>query len=161
MQGAGGGVATALIMLGTVTGYRVWVTSRSGARRDRALALGADRAFAPGERLPERVDAVMETVGAATWDHSLRSVRSGGRIVIAGATSGSAPPAGLDHVFFRQISVLGSTLGTRAQLANLTRLCVTTGVRPLIDREMPLTEARKGFVALRDGELFGKCVFTM
>ena len=78
MQGAGGGVATALIVLGRAAGLRVWATSRSEEKRARALALGADAAFEPGARLPERVDAVAETVGAATWDHSLKSLKPGG-----------------------------------------------------------------------------------
>src|SRR5262249_27243129 len=109
VQGAGGGVATALILLGRAAGYRVWVTSRSEAKRDRAIKLGADQAFASGARLPERVDAVMETVGEATWGHSLRSLKPGGRIVICGATSGAVPPADLNRVFFTQLSVVGST----------------------------------------------------
>src|SRR5258708_17503932 len=75
VQGAGGGVATALILLGTAAGYRVWATSRSEEKRQRALELGADQAFPPGARLPERVDAVMETVGEATWSHSLKALR--------------------------------------------------------------------------------------
>src|SRR6266513_5454202 len=95
VQGAGGGVATALIVLGRAGGYRVWVTSRSEDKRARALELGADQAFASGSRLPERVDAVMETVGQATWSHSLKALRPGGRVVISGATSGAVPPADL------------------------------------------------------------------
>src|SRR5690606_21072274 len=79
VQGAGGGVATALIALGAAAGYRVWATSRSEAKRERALELGAEAVFEPGARLPERVDAVMETVGQATWAHSLKSLRPGGR----------------------------------------------------------------------------------
>ena len=111
VQGAGGGVATALIMLGRAAGYRMWVTSRSEDKRERAVELGADQAFVSGERLPERVDAVMETVGEATWPHSLRALKPGGRIVICGATSGPAPSAELNRVFFLQLSVIGSTMG--------------------------------------------------
>src|SRR3954466_2477422 len=74
VQGAGGGVATALIVLGRAAGLRVWATSRSESKRERALSLGADAVFEPGTRLPERVDAVLETVGAATWDHSLKAL---------------------------------------------------------------------------------------
>src|SRR5437764_8803201 len=88
VQGAGGGVATALVLLGRAAGYRMWVTSRSEDKRERALRLGADQAFPAGARLPERVDVVMETVGQATWAHSLRALRPGGRVVVAGATSG-------------------------------------------------------------------------
>ncbi|GAA4127258.1 zinc-binding dehydrogenase [Actinomadura keratinilytica] len=160
VQGAGGGVATALIALGSAAGYRVWATSRSEAKRERALELGADAAFEPGARLPERVDAVMETVGQATWSHSLKSLRPGGRIVVSGATSGQVPPAELNRVFFLQLSVVGSTMGTRDQLQRLARFLVTTGVRPKIDRVLPLDRAVEGFTAMAEGDLFGKIVFT-
>jgi NADPH:quinone reductase-like Zn-dependent oxidoreductase len=161
VQGAGGGVATALILLGRAAGYRMWVTSRSDAKRERALELGADQVFAAGVRLPERVDVVMETVGQATWAHSLRSLRPGGRIVVAGATSGATPPAELNRVFFLQLSVVGATMGSRDQLARLARFCEQTGVRPLIDRCLPITQAKEGFAAMISGEVFGKIVFTL
>ncbi|GAA2803121.1 zinc-binding dehydrogenase [Nonomuraea dietziae] len=160
VQGAGGGVATAVIALGRAAGFRVWATSRSQDKRDRALELGADQVFEPGARLPERVDAVMETVGQATWDHSLKSLRPGGRIVVSGATSGAVPPADLNRVFFLQLSIVGSTMGTRDQLGRLAVFLEQTGVRPLIDRTMPMTQARDGFAAMHEGELFGKVVFT-
>jgi NADPH:quinone reductase-like Zn-dependent oxidoreductase len=160
VQGAGGGVATALVLLGRAAGYRIWVTSRSEAKREAALKLGADQAFATGARLPERVDVVMESVGQATWAHSIRSLRPGGRIVICGATSGDVPPADLTRIFFTQLSVVGSTMGSRDQLARLVRFCEQTGTRPLIDRVMPLREAREGFAAMIDGTLTGKAVFT-
>ena len=159
--GIGGGVATALVVLGSAAGYRVWVTSRSQVKRARALELGADQAFETGARLPERVDAVMETVGEATWAHSLRSLKPGGSIVICGATSGSMPPADLSRLFFLQLSVIGSTMGNRDELARLLTFCQQTGVRPLIDRVMPLTQARDGFEAMISGDLFGKVVFTL
>jgi NADPH:quinone reductase-like Zn-dependent oxidoreductase len=161
VQGAGGGVATALVLLGRAAGYRMWVTSRSEAKRAQALELGADRAFETGARLPERVDAVMETVGEATWAHSLRSLRPGGAIVISGATSGSMPTADLGRVFFLQLSVIGSTMGTRDELARLLTFCEQSGARPLIDRTMPLTQARAGLEAMISGDLFGKVVFTL
>ena len=161
VQGAGGGVATALILLGRAAGYRVWATSRSEAKRERAMELGADQAFSLGARLPERVDAVLETVGEATWAHSLRALKPGGTIVICGATSGSMPPADLSRVFFLQLSVVGSTMGTRDQLGRLLRFCEQTGVRPKIDRTMPLASAADGFAAMISGELFGKVVFTL
>jgi NADPH:quinone reductase-like Zn-dependent oxidoreductase len=161
VQGAGGGVATALILLGRAAGYRIWVTSRSEAKRERAVKLGADRAFASGERLPERVDAVMETVGEATWAHSLRALRPGGRVVVSGATSGPAPSADLNRVFFLQLSVVGSTMGSRDQLGRLLTFCEQTGVRPLIDRVLPLAQAREGFAAMASGDIFGKVVFTV
>ncbi len=161
VQGAGGGVATALILLGRAAGYRVWATSRSEAKRERALELGADQAFPAGARLPERVDAVLETVGEATWAHSLRALKPGGTIVISGATSGSMPPADLSRVFFLQLSVVGCTMGTRDELGRLLRFCEQTGVRPLIDRTMPLASAADGFAAMISGDVFGKVVFTL
>ena len=160
VQGAGGGVASALIVLGSAAGYRVWATSRTEAKREQAVKLGAAAAFEPGARLPERVDAVMETVGEATWAHSVKSLRPGGRIVVCGATSGPMPPAELTRVFFLQLSVVGSTMGTRDQLVRLARFCATTGVRPVIDRTLPLARARDGFAALAGGDVFGKIVFT-
>jgi NADPH:quinone reductase-like Zn-dependent oxidoreductase len=160
VQGAGGGVATALIKLGRAAGYRMWATSRSEAKRDAALKMGADQAFETGARLPERVDVVMETVGQATWGHSLRSLRPGGRIVVSGATSGAVPPAELNRVFFTQLSVVGSTMGTRDQLGRLIRFCEQTGVRPVIDRVLPLASAAEGFAAMIDGAQTGKIVFT-
>ncbi|WP_055479396.1 zinc-binding dehydrogenase [Sphaerimonospora mesophila] len=161
VQGAGGGVATALITLGRAAGFRMWATSRSEEKRARALELGADRVFESGARLPERVDAVMETVGAATWQHSLASLRPGGRVVISGATSGMVASTQLVQVYFLQKSVVGSTMGTREQLARLLVFLDQTGVRPLIDRVLPLTEAAEGFAAMDRGDLFGKIVFTL
>lgn len=161
VQGAGGGVATAAIVLGAAAGVRVWTTSRSEAKRARAVELGADQAFEPGARLPERVDAVLETVGEATWAHSIRSLKPGGRLVVSGATSGDAPSAELTRVFFLQLQVLGSTMGSRDELARLVRLCADTGVRPVVQETMPLVDARAGFEAMERGDLVGKIVFTV
>jgi NADPH:quinone reductase-like Zn-dependent oxidoreductase len=160
VQGAGGGVSTALIALARAAGYVVYVTSRDGAKRARAVELGAHAAFESGARLPERVDAVMETVGAATWDHSLKSLEMGGTVVVAGATSGSEPPADLRRVFFRQLRVVGSTMGTRGELVALLRLLDATGVRPVVDSVRPLADAREAFARLASGETFGKLVLT-
>jgi NADPH:quinone reductase-like Zn-dependent oxidoreductase len=102
----------------------------------------------------------METVGQATWGHSLRSLRPGGRIVISGATSGAVPSAELNRVFFTQLSVVGSTMGTRDQLGRLIRFCEQTGTRPIIDRVLPLADAAEGFAAMIDGAQTGKIVFT-
>ncbi|HEY3877431.1 MAG TPA: zinc-binding dehydrogenase [Trebonia sp.] len=160
VQGASGGVATALILLGRAAGYRMWVTGRTEEKREAAVKLGADQAFPSGARLPERVDVVMETVGQATWSHSVRSLRPGGRIVISGATSGDIPPAELTRIFFTQLSVVGSTMGSRDQLDRLLRFCEQTGTRPLIDRAIPLSEARDGFAAMIEGTQTGKIVFV-
>ena len=160
VQGAGGGVSTALIVLGTALGRRVWVTSRDEAKREWALSLGADAAFESGARLPERVAAVMETVGQATWDHSLKSLRPGGRIVVSGATSGQNPPAQLNRVFFLQLSIVGSTMGTREELVDLVDLVARSGLRPVIDRVLPMTEAAEAFAAMLAGNVQGKLVLT-
>jgi NADPH:quinone reductase-like Zn-dependent oxidoreductase len=162
VQGAGGGVATALIQLGAAAGYRMWATSRDAAKGEKALSIGADRVFESGDRLPERVDAVMETVGAATWSHSVNSLRPGGTIVISGATSGDAPSkAELTKIFFKQLRVVGSTMGTRDELAHLSRFVVQQSIEPVIDTVLPLTAAREGFARMVDGEVFGKVVFTV
>ena len=158
VQGAGGGVATALTVLGAAAGVRVWVTSRTADKREHALALGADQAFESGARLPERVDAVMETVGQATWGHSVRSLKPGGRIVVSGATSGDAPPSELTRVFFQQLSVVGSTMGTRDELQRLIRFCLEQDVRPAVHATYPLTDARDAFAALLQGDIVGKIV---
>jgi NADPH:quinone reductase-like Zn-dependent oxidoreductase len=161
VQGAGGGVASALISIGRAAGARVWVTSRAEDKRARAVELGADQAFEPGARLPERVDVVMETVGDATWSHSVKSLKPGGRIVVSGATSGDAPKAELTRMFFLQLSVVGSTMGTRDELERLARFCADTGLRPLISSTLSLRDAREGFEAMAGGDLFGKIVFTV
>jgi NADPH:quinone reductase-like Zn-dependent oxidoreductase len=161
VQGASGGVATALTVLGSAAGVRVWVTSRSEDKRAHALDLGADQAFESGARLPERVDAVMETVGEATWGHSLRSLKPGGTVVVCGATSGAAPPAELNRVFFLQLSIVGSTMGTRDELDRLVRFLVDKDVRPVIHETLPLSEARRALQTLFDGEAVGKIVLTV
>ena len=149
VQGAGGGVATAAIQLGRAAGLRMWVTSRSEEKRARALALGADAAFETGARLPERVDGVLETVGEATWTHSVRSVRNLGTIVVSGGTSGRTAPLELPHLFFRQLNVVGSTMGTRQELRDLVAMLVTTGVRPAIDAHLPAGRRAPGLRAPR------------
>jgi NADPH:quinone reductase-like Zn-dependent oxidoreductase len=160
VQGAGGGVATALIALGRQAGMRVWVTSRDEARGARAVDLGAHQAFPAGARLPERVDAVMESVGAATWSHSINVLKPGGTLVICGATSGDNPAkAELTKIFFKPLRVIGSTMGTRDELISLTQMLVASGVRPRIDRILPLTDAAAGFAAMIAGDHFGKIIF--
>ncbi len=162
VQGAGGGVATAAIVLGSAAGLRIWATSRDTAKRDRALELGAEAVFETGARLPQRVDAVLETVGAATWTHSVRSLRPGGAIVISGATSGPNPEATeLNRIFFLQLRVIGSTMGTRDELQRLIQFMVLKDLHPPIDCVLPLADARKGFQRMLSGEHTGKIVFTV
>jgi NADPH:quinone reductase-like Zn-dependent oxidoreductase len=103
----------------------------------------------------------METVGQATWAHSIRSLKPGGTLVTSGATTGDATPAELTRVFFLQLSVIGSTMGTRDELERLSRFCVEKKVRPVIHTTLPLTDARQGFEAMLGGEHVGKIVFTI
>ena len=161
VQGAGGGVATALVALARAAGLRVWATSRDEQKRARAMELGAHQVFDSNEKLPGKVDAVMETVGRATWSHSIRSLRPGGAIVVSGTTSGpNLDDAELTRIFFLQLRVIGSTMGTRNELASLVQLMDATGVRPLIDRTLSLSQAPEGFTAMAEGDVFGKIVFT-
>lgn len=160
VQGAGGGVSTALIVLGKALGRRVWVTSRDEGKREWARSLGADDVFEQGARLPGKVDAVMETVGEATWSHSLRALRPGGTVVVSGATSGPNPPADLNRVFFLQLSIVGSTMGSLVEFRDLIDLMVRTGIRPVIDRVLPMEEAAEAFAAMADGDVRGKLVLT-
>jgi NADPH:quinone reductase-like Zn-dependent oxidoreductase len=160
VQGAGGGVATAAIALGKAAGLTVWATSRDEGKRSRALELGASEVFETGARLPGKVDAVIETVGKATWSHSLRALRPGGTVVVSGATSGADPSADLNRVFFLQLRVVGSTMGTRDELQRLLQLCESTGVRPLVDASTPLARAAESFERLAAGDVVGKLVLT-
>ncbi|MEV0341845.1 zinc-binding dehydrogenase [Nocardia sp. NPDC050713] len=158
VQGAGGGVASAAIKLAAAAGAVVYATSRSETKRAEALAWGARAAAPTGGRLPEKVDVVIETVGAATWEHSLKSLRPGGVIVVAGATSGGQPGAELNRIFYLQQRILGSTGCTRSELVAMLRMMESTGARPVIDRTLPLSEIHKGFQLMIDGALTGKVV---
>ncbi|MFI6761569.1 zinc-binding dehydrogenase [Micromonospora sp. NPDC050417] len=157
VQGAGGGVATAAVVLAVALGKRVYATSRDAAKRDRIAALGAT-ALAPGARLPERVDVVIETVGAATFDHSMKSAKPGARIVVSGATAGHEPKVNLRRVFALQLEILGTSMGTPAELAELLALCVDKGVRPVVDSVYGFSEVSEAFARLHSGEVFGKVV---
>jgi D-arabinose 1-dehydrogenase-like Zn-dependent alcohol dehydrogenase len=122
--------------------------------------LGADAAFASGEKLPERVDAVMESVGEATWSHSLRSLRPGGKLVVAGATTGAAVDPELGRVFLNQIQILGCALGTIHELRRLVALCDSRGITPEIDSTHPLADVRAGISRMLGDDLFGKVIIT-
>jgi NADPH:quinone reductase-like Zn-dependent oxidoreductase len=160
VQGAGGGVASAAIVLAKALGHTVFCTSRDADKRERALEVGADLAVEPGARLPEKVDVVIETVGAATWEHSLRSLRPGGRIVVSGATSGMNPPSELNRVYFLQLSVVGSTMGTRGELEAMLELMAERSITPMVSDVRPLSDARASFELLERGDVFGKLVLT-
>jgi NADPH:quinone reductase-like Zn-dependent oxidoreductase len=158
IQGAGGGVATAAISMARAAGLHVTVTSRSEAKRQRALELGAHEAVPVGERLHEPVDLVLETVGAATWQHSLRSVRPGGRIVTAGATTGSDTPLDLPRIFYRQVSVIGSTSASRAETLRMLRFMEAAKLRPVIDSVFPFERIHEAFRRTQAPDLFGNVV---
>jgi NADPH:quinone reductase-like Zn-dependent oxidoreductase len=160
IQGAGGGVATAAILLGKVLGLQVWVTSRDQTKAQAALALGADQAFESNAKLPDKVDAVIETVGEATWAHSLRSLRPGGTIAVSGATSGAMPPADLNRVFFLQLTINGSTMGSLSDFAEMLELMDRTGTAPVIDSVRPMREARSAFADMLEGNVNGKLVLV-
>jgi NADPH:quinone reductase-like Zn-dependent oxidoreductase len=160
VQGASGGVATALIQLGVAGGFRVWATGRGEEKRALAKQLGAHETFESGARLPERVDAVFETVGKATWSHTMKSLKPGGIVVISGATTGDATSAELQRLFFLQLRVVGSTMGTRQELADLLSFCELAGVKPQIGSELPFEQADTGLRAMLDGDVAGKIVLT-
>ena len=157
VQGAGGGVAVAAVQLGAAAGLEMVVTSRDPAKRERARGLGAAHAVEPGGRVG-RVDVVLETVGRATWEHSVRSVRPGGRIVVAGLTSGDPGPASLTKVFFQEVTVVGATMGTRDELAQVLAFLARTGVRPVVDSRYPLARAADALARLASGAHVGKIV---
>ncbi len=160
VQGAGGGVSTAAISLARAAGLTVWVTGRDESKLARATGLGAHQVFASGARLPGKVDAVLETVGKATWAHSMRALRPGGTLVVSGATTGADPSADLNRLFFLQLRVVGSTMGTREELKGLLALLAATGVRPQIDEVFALADAAAAFARLQSGDVVGKLVLT-
>jgi len=158
VQGAGGGLASAAIMLAHAVGIDVVATARTPGKRELATALGATTALEPGARVPHRVDAVIESVGASTWEHSLRSVRPGGVVVVAGVTSGDPTPAQLRRVFFDELTVRGVMVGGRDELEDLLSLLVRTGLRPRIDTTVPLADTARGLRRMVDGDVRGKVV---
>ncbi|MGZ4673686.1 MAG: zinc-binding dehydrogenase [Ilumatobacteraceae bacterium] len=158
IQGAGGGVATAAAALARAAGLRVVVTSRSADKRRRALELGAHEALETGARLSVPADLVIETVGEATWKHSLRNVRPGGRIVISGATTGSDPSADLARVFYRQISIIGVSGASRVETAQLLRFMEAADLHPLVDSTYPFEQIHAAFERAQQPDLYGKVV---
>lgn len=156
VQGAGGGVSTAAIQLAHAAGLEVFVTSRSEDKRNRALEIGADAVFESGVRLPRKVDAVIESVGASTWSHSVKSVRPGGTIAICGATTGDQPGAELTRIFFQDIRVQGNTMGSREDFARLLKFVEHADLHPVIDSVYAIDDARLAFSKIVNGDVFGK-----
>jgi NADPH:quinone reductase-like Zn-dependent oxidoreductase len=155
VQGAGGGVSTAAAVLAVALGKRVYVTSRDAAKREKAAALGAT-AVEPGKRLPERVDVVIESVGAATFEHSLKSANPDARIVVCGATGGHQATVDLRRVFAMRLQILGSTMVTAAELGALLELMVEKQIHPVIDSTYGFSAVADAFARLYAGDVFGK-----
>lgn len=158
VQGCGGGLAQALVALARLGGFRVWATGRRAESMQTALELGAHEVFPTGAYLPGRVDAVMDSVGQETWQHSIQALRPGGTLVLAGTTTGANPPALLSRIFFLQLSVVGSMAGTRQELQRLISLVEMSNVRPRIDCEYPLADAPDALARVVAGDVNGKLV---
>ncbi|WP_309130494.1 zinc-binding dehydrogenase [Brevibacterium sp.] len=158
VQGASGGVAGAAIRMAAAAGAHVCATGRTVEKREYALSMGAHEALEPGRHVPEKVDLVIETVGEATWSHSMRCVRDGGIIVVAGATTGGMPPADLQRIFYRQLSIVGSVMATRTEFEQMLRMLDVTGIRPSVDSRISLDEVVDGYRRMIAGELQGKIV---
>ena len=168
VHGATGGVASAAILMASACGLTVLATSRDPGKRDIAIGLGATAAFATDRDAVRQVlaasdggvDAVLDTVGEATWDFSLRVARPGGVVVVSGATSGPNPPAQLNRIFWRHLTIAGSTMGTRGELSRVVELCAGGRLRPLVDSVRPLADAAGAFAVLADGSRLGKVLLT-
>lgn len=160
VQGGSGGVATALIQLGRAAGIEVWATSRTREGRELAERLGAHRTFASGEKLPRRVEAVMDSVGKATWPHTLESVARGGTVVTMGITTGNDPSANLRRLCVEQITVAGTIMGTLEDMNHLIQFVISTGIKPAIGQVLPMEKAKEGFRGMVEDRAHGKTVFT-
>ena len=170
VHAAGSGVGVAAVQIAKLLGARVIATAGSAAKLEKARALGADEAvdyeaqdfLAEAKRLTDRdgVDVVFEHVGKKTWERSLLAAGIGGRIVTVGATTGHDPATDLRHVFFRQLSILGSTMGTAGDLLQVLRFVGEGRLRPVVDRTLPLAEARAAQALLADRAQFGKIVLV-
>lgn len=168
--GIGGGVSLAALQLALLAGGRVFVTSRDDRKLARAVAMGAERGLRTDDDLATHildltggrgVDVVVENVGQAVWPSAMRAVARGGRIVTCGATTGDRPSADLRRLFVRQITVMGSTLGTHAEFARLLSCCGPGGIMPLIGRRFPLEDIHAALAALETGGQFGKLVIDI
>ena len=170
VQGAGGGLATACIALAAAAGFTVIASSRSQRKLDAAMSIGAHHAVPAGKDAAravlsltdgEGVDAVMESVGEPTWGTSLRATRPGGAIVVAGATAGANPPADLARIFWRQLRILGSTMGSPAEFRDLLRFVEEKRVKPLIDKVYDFADYRAAFERLAADDQTGKLVLRI
>lgn len=170
VHAAGSGVGSAGLQVAKLLGARVIVTAGSHEKLAKAKALGADETIHYGEqdfvaevrRLTGRagVDVVFDHVGALTWDGSVRVLRNGGRLVTCGATTGHDVKVDLRHLFYRRLSLLGSTMGSKGTLPQLFRLVAAGRLRPVVDRVLPLAQAREAHELVASRALFGKVVLT-
>jgi zinc-binding alcohol dehydrogenase/oxidoreductase len=155
--GIGGGVSTAALALATRLGAVVYATSRDETKRARAVELGAVGAFDSNEDWPVRADVVVESVGPATWERSVKVLRPGGRLVVCGGTSGPKVELNLPRLFFKQIEIIGSTMGSYEEFAEVTRL-VDQGLPVHVDEVFARSDYPKALERLRQGEQLGKIV---
>ncbi len=160
VQGASGGMSTALVQLGRAAGFEVWVTSRSGTGRDLAERLGAHRTFGSNEALSRKVQAVVDNIGPASWEHSMGSVARGGTIVITGLTTGPEVKLALLPMLSNQITVCGSIMGTLRDMKCMMTFIVSARIKPEIGEVLPMERAREAFRKMWQGETHGKTVFT-
>ena len=160
IQGATGGMATALIQLGRAAGFEVWATSRSAEGRAQAESLGAHRSFPAKEPLPRKVPAVIDNIGADSWAHSVSSLARGGTLVTLGVTTGFDVNLNLLPVFVDQLTITGSIMGTRQDMEDMMRLIAQAGIEPEIGVVLPMQRAEEGFRAMWEGKTRGKTVFT-
>jgi zinc-binding alcohol dehydrogenase/oxidoreductase len=155
--GIGGGVSTAALALARRLGAEVYATSRDEAKRARAVELGAVGAFDSGDDWPVQADVVVESVGPATWDRSVKALRPGGRLVVCGGTTGPKVEINLPRLFFKQIEIIGSTMGSYEEFAEVTRL-VDQGLPVQVDEVFGRDDYPKSLERLRQGEQLGKIV---
>jgi zinc-binding alcohol dehydrogenase/oxidoreductase len=170
LWGIGSGVAGAGLAISKALGARALVTSSSDDKLERARELGADAVVNHGtadvraavrEATGAGADVVLEHVGEATWETSLQSARTGGRIAVCGATSGPNPPASLHRIWWKQLTIYGSTMGTRSDFEAAYDLVKSGLAKPVVDSVYPLADARKAHERLEAGEQFGKIVLTI
>jgi NADPH:quinone reductase-like Zn-dependent oxidoreductase len=155
--GIGGGVSAAALALALRLGATVYATSRDEAKRRRAVEAGAADAFDSGADWPVRVDVVVESVGPATWERSVRALRPGGRLVVCGGTSGQSVELNLPRLFFKQIEIIGSTMGSYPEFAQVTDL-VATGLPVQVDEVVGRADYPAALARLARGEQLGKIV---
>ncbi|CAN5763957.1 zinc-binding dehydrogenase [soil metagenome] len=155
--GVGGGVASAALCLGVAAGARVFATSRDESKRRRAVALGAEDAFDSEGDWPVKAHVVVESVGPATWEQSLAALVPGGRLAVCGGTSGQTVELSLPRLFFKQLEIIGSTMGGYREFADVTGL-VAQGLPVTVDESFPLAEYPAALERLAEGHQLGKIV---